>query len=93
VADADQLAFDQFSGADNMTDRQGALTTLVNGTSPLREQALDAFYQRYSGQRAGARQMVPDAGAVGARRTPPKSSRGWSRTPTSLCPTPIARAR
>jgi aminopeptidase N len=32
-----------------MTDRQGALTTLVNGDSPLREQALDAFYQRYAG--------------------------------------------
>jgi len=47
--DADTLAFDQFSGADNMTDRQGALTTLVNGDSPLREQALDAFYQRYAG--------------------------------------------
>lgn len=47
--DGDTLAFDQFSGADNMTDRQGALTTLVNGDSPLRVQALDAFYQRYAG--------------------------------------------
>ncbi len=49
AADADRLAFDQFSGADNMTDRQGALTTLVNGASPLREEALEAFYKRYQG--------------------------------------------
>jgi aminopeptidase N len=49
AADADQLAFDQFAGADNMTDRQGGLTTLVNGASPLREEALDAFYRRYQG--------------------------------------------
>jgi aminopeptidase N len=49
AADADQLAFDQFSGADNMTDRQGGLTTLVNGISPLREEALEAFYRRYQG--------------------------------------------
>lgn len=49
AADADALAFDQFSGADNMTDRQGALTTLVNGASPLREEALEAFYRRYQG--------------------------------------------
>ncbi|MBB5711404.1 aminopeptidase N [Sphingomonas xinjiangensis] len=45
--DAPQLAFDQFTGADNMTDRQGALSTLANGQSPLREQALSAFYDRY----------------------------------------------
>jgi aminopeptidase N len=49
AADAADLAFGQFEGADNMTDRQGALTTLANGTSPLREQALEAFYQRYAG--------------------------------------------
>ncbi|AQR75934.1 aminopeptidase N [Sphingomonas sp. LM7] len=49
AADAEKLAFDQFSGADNMTDRQGALTTLVNGASPLREEALEAFYKRYQG--------------------------------------------
>lgn len=49
AADADSLAFEQFSGADNMTDRQGALTTLVNGASPLREEALEAFYRRYQG--------------------------------------------
>ena len=49
AGDADRLAFDQFSAADNMTDRQGALTTLVNGASPLREEALDAFYRRYQG--------------------------------------------
>ncbi|MDP5280965.1 aminopeptidase N [Sphingomonas sp. DG1-23] len=49
AADADQLAFDQFSNADNMTDRQGGMTTLVNGASPLREAALEAFYRRYQG--------------------------------------------
>jgi aminopeptidase N len=49
AADADQLAFGQFSGADNMTDRQGALTTLVNGASPLRDEAIEAFYRRYQG--------------------------------------------
>ncbi|UYY57581.1 aminopeptidase N [Sphingomonas sp. S2-65] len=49
AADAQELAFDQFSKADNMTDRQGGLTTLASGDSPLREQALEAFYARYRG--------------------------------------------
>ncbi|TGX53463.1 aminopeptidase N [Sphingomonas gei] len=49
AADADELAFEQFSRADNMTDRQGGLTTLVNGASPLREEALEEFYKRYQG--------------------------------------------
>lgn len=44
-----ELAFGQFEGADNMTDRQGALTALANGQSPLRERALGAFYDRYAG--------------------------------------------
>ena len=48
AGDADGLAFDQFEAADNMTDRQGALTTLVNGGSPMRVAALDIFYNRYS---------------------------------------------
>ena len=47
--DAADLAFRQFERADNMTDRQGALTTLVNGDSDLREAALDIFYNRYAG--------------------------------------------
>ncbi|WP_137861648.1 MULTISPECIES: aminopeptidase N [unclassified Sphingomonas] len=47
--DAAALAFGQFEAADNMTDRQGALTTLVNGSSDKREAALAAFYQRYQG--------------------------------------------
>ena len=41
-------AFAQFEAADNMTDRQGALTTLVNGNSDRRVAALDIFYNRYS---------------------------------------------
>ncbi|WP_066775641.1 aminopeptidase N [Sphingomonas sp. CCH5-D11] len=47
--DAAEQAFRQFERADNMTDRQGALGTLVNGSSDLREAALDIFYNRYSG--------------------------------------------
>ena len=46
--DAPALAFAQFESADNMTDRQGALGTLANGTSDMREAALDIFYNRYS---------------------------------------------
>jgi aminopeptidase N len=45
--DAAALAFKQFGDTDNMTDRQGALSTLANGTSAERIPALDAFYQRY----------------------------------------------
>ena len=41
------LAKTQFDGADNMTDRQGALGILVSTQSPEREAALDAFYQRF----------------------------------------------
>jgi aminopeptidase N len=45
--DAAALALAQFEGADNMTDRNGALGVLANGTSPERETALAAFYARY----------------------------------------------
>ncbi|OYY79716.1 MAG: aminopeptidase N [Sphingomonas sp. 28-62-20] len=48
AGDAHELAFQQFEAADNMTDRQGALTTLVNGNSNTRVAALDIFYNRYS---------------------------------------------
>ena len=47
ATDAAQMAFEQFDGADNMTDRQGALGVLANGDSPEREAALKAFYQRF----------------------------------------------
>ncbi|WP_298815106.1 aminopeptidase N [uncultured Sphingomonas sp.] len=47
--DAARLAYAQFAKADNMTDRQGALTTLVSGHSEERDAALDIFYQRYQG--------------------------------------------
>jgi len=46
--EAAALAFAQFESADNMTDRQGALTTLVNSSSDRRVAALDIFYNRYS---------------------------------------------
>jgi aminopeptidase N len=45
--DAAALAKRQYDGADNMTDRQGALGVLVNGDAPEREAALAAFYDRY----------------------------------------------
>jgi aminopeptidase N len=44
---AAQLAKAQFDGADNMTDRQGALGILVSLDAPERQQALDAFYARF----------------------------------------------
>ncbi len=47
ASDADDLAFAQFRQADNMTDRQGALMTLVNSDSDNRVAALDIFYNRY----------------------------------------------
>jgi aminopeptidase N len=46
-ARAAALAKTQFDGADNMTDRQGALGVLVSTEAPERGQALDAFYQRF----------------------------------------------
>ena len=47
AVDASALAFAQFEGADNMTDRNGALGVLAHGDAPEREIALAAFYQRY----------------------------------------------
>ena len=41
------LAKAQFDGADNMTDRQGALAILVSLDEPERQSALDAFYERF----------------------------------------------
>jgi aminopeptidase N len=41
------LAMAQFEGADNMTDRQGALGMLVNSQADERDPALKAFYDRY----------------------------------------------
>jgi len=47
AADAADMAFAQFEAADNMTDRQGALMTLVNSDADSRIAALDIFYNRY----------------------------------------------
>ncbi len=47
--DAPALAFAQFEGAHNMTERQGALAVLANSASVQRDKALEAFYERYSG--------------------------------------------
>ena len=43
------LAKAQFDAADNMTDRQGALSILVSLDAPERDAALAAFYDRYRG--------------------------------------------
>ena len=47
TGEAAGLAFAQFEKADNMTERQGALSVLANGSSREREAALDIFYNRY----------------------------------------------
>jgi aminopeptidase N len=49
AADAPALALGQFDSADNMTDRQGALTILANSEAEERATALGAFYDRYRG--------------------------------------------
>ena len=49
AGDGAALAFDQFDRADNMTERQAALSILVNRPSAERDQALKAFYDRYAG--------------------------------------------
>ncbi|HEX8262190.1 MAG TPA: aminopeptidase N, partial [Allosphingosinicella sp.] len=45
--DAAALARRQFDEADNMTDRQGALSALANSDAAERRGALDSFYERY----------------------------------------------
>jgi aminopeptidase N len=45
--DAARIAMRQFEGADNMTDRQGALGVLANSDFDERRIALAAFYERY----------------------------------------------
>jgi aminopeptidase N len=47
AADGPALARRQFDDADNMTLREGALSALVNSSSPEREGALAAFYDRW----------------------------------------------
>ncbi|MBK5265115.1 MAG: aminopeptidase N, partial [Alphaproteobacteria bacterium] len=47
TVDAAKLAFTQFEQADNMTEQQGALSVLANGSSSERVAALDIFYNRY----------------------------------------------
>jgi aminopeptidase N len=43
------LAYAQYAGADNMTDRQGALGVLANNEAPERDKALADFHDRYAG--------------------------------------------
>ncbi|NNM76031.1 aminopeptidase N [Sphingomonas sp. ID1715] len=47
--DAPMLAWEQFQGASNMTDRQGALNALASSETAEREKALAAFYDLYRG--------------------------------------------
>jgi len=42
-----QRCYAQFTKANNMTDQQAALSCLSQHETPLRQQALDAFYQRW----------------------------------------------
>ncbi|MFM5918662.1 MAG: aminopeptidase N [Novosphingobium sp.] len=46
---AADMAAGQFDAADNMTDRQGALMVLCGLDTPLREEKLAAFHQRFAG--------------------------------------------
>jgi aminopeptidase N len=47
AGDAPAVAMRQYEAADNMTDRQGALTALANSLAPERERALEDFYERF----------------------------------------------
>jgi len=47
---ARRRAFAQFEAADNMTDQFAALAVLANGDGPERQQALDAFHDRWQGE-------------------------------------------
>jgi aminopeptidase N len=42
-----QRCFGQFTNANNMTDQQAALAILTDHDTPLREQALQSFYQQW----------------------------------------------
>ena len=63
-------AFTQYGSADNMTDRIAALSALLVCESPERQQALDAFYTRYSEDALildmwfGLQARMPGAGSV-----------------------------
>ena len=48
-AEGARRAYAQYSAADNMTDRQSALTALSNLDLPEREEALADFHKRYEG--------------------------------------------
>jgi len=49
AADGPALALGQYEAADNMTERQGAMSVLVSGKTPERDKALAAFHDRYAG--------------------------------------------
>lgn len=50
VASSFSLAYQQFECSDNMTDTMGALFALNDFDTPLRYQALEAFYERWKHQ-------------------------------------------
>ncbi|MGQ0558625.1 MAG: aminopeptidase N [Sphingosinicella sp.] len=80
LADAPELAFGQYRGADNMTDRQGALGLLANSDALQREDALADFYDRYR-----ANPLVIDkwfsVQALSARGDTPASVEALARHP------------
>ncbi len=47
ATDAPSLALQHFREADNMTDRMGAFGTLANSMAPERDEAIQAFYDRF----------------------------------------------
>jgi len=49
ATDGPAVAYEQFDGADNMTERQSALAILAAGRSAERDRALATFHARYAG--------------------------------------------
>ena len=86
------LAKAQYDAADNMTDRQGALSVLTSLDAPEREAAFADFYQRYRDDG-----LVLDKWfalqAAAQRPTRSTWSRSWRAMPTSPSRIPTAGAR
>ncbi|MGD9639296.1 MAG: aminopeptidase N [Alphaproteobacteria bacterium] len=47
TAETKATVFEAYAASSNMTDRMGALSTLVNSDNPKKQDALDDFYDRY----------------------------------------------
>ena len=90
--DAAALAFAQFEAADNMTDRQAALTTLVHSDAPngKRRWRISMRVMRITGwcSTSGSRPRRCRRAPIPARW-----SSSWSGIPTSRWPIPIGHGR